>query len=234
MKRIWLAWSSGKDSAWALHILRRDPAVEVTGLLTTLNGAVDRVAMHGVRREILEAQAAAVGLPLLALHLPDPCSNDEYERVMRRAIDRARTEGITHVAFGDLFLQDVRSYREKQFAGTGIEPLFPIWGDQTDTPALARKMMEQGARAVITCIDTEQIPREFLGREFDEALLRDLPKAVDPCGERGEFHTLCHDGPAFQHSLTTVPGETVERGRFHYVDVLLAARPTAEPSAVLR
>ncbi|HSA57822.1 MAG TPA: hypothetical protein VLE53_19070 [Gemmatimonadaceae bacterium] len=219
-KRVLLAWSSGKDSAWALHRLRDDPTLELAGLLTTLNAAADRVAMHGVRRELLEAQAAALGLALFPVHLPSPCSNEAYERLMADAMRVAREHGVTHVAFGDLFLEDVRAYRIRSLSGTGIEPLFPIWCSAADTPALARQMVSAGVRAVITCVDTQQLPSSFLGREFSAELLRDLPPSVDPCGERGEFHTFCYAGPAFDVPLRVTTGETVAREGFEFIDVV--------------
>jgi uncharacterized protein (TIGR00290 family) len=227
VKRVWLAWSSGKDSAWALHVLRQDPHVEVVGLLTTMNGAVDRVAMHAVRRELVEVQAQRAGLPLLTVPLPSPCSNEEYERLMSSAIARALDEGVTHMAFGDLFLEDVRAYRERQLNGTGIEPIFPIWGTPSDTPGLARTMLAAGIRAVITCVDTQQLDARFLGREFDDALLRDLPASVDPCGERGEFHTFCYAGPCFESPLAVSTGEIRRDDRFHFIDVMHAPAPVA-------
>ena len=180
MKRVLLSWSSGKDSAWTLHVLRRDPQIEVCALLTTLNAEFDRVAMHGVRHAVLEAQAAAAGLPLWVVPLPWPCSNEIYEKLMAEARQRAVAEGIEAVAFGDLFLEDVRAYRVRQLAGTGLEPLFPLW--QIPTDQLARDMIAGGLRARLTCVDTEQLSAEFAGREFDETLLRDLPTTADPCG----------------------------------------------------
>ena len=215
-----LSWSSGKDSAWALHALQADPTVEVVGLLTTFNAEADRVAMHAVRRELVDRQAAAHGLPLITVPLPQPCSNADYERLMREAMVDARASGVTHVAFGDLFLEDVRAYRVRNLAGTGIEPLFPIWSSATETPSLATQMVAGGVRAVITCVDANQLSPSFVGREFDAELLRDLPPSVDPCGERGEFHTFCYDGPTFSAGLRVTTGETVVRGQFHFIDVL--------------
>lgn len=226
LKRVLLAWSSGKDSAWALHVLRRDPGIEVVGLLTTLNEAVDRVAMHGVRRELVVRQAAATGLPLITVPLPSPCSNADYERLMSAATADARSAGVTHVAFGDLFLEDIRAYRIRQLSGSGVTPLFPIWTTAARTHALAREMIASGVRAVIACVDTDQLDAAFLGREFDEQLLRDLPASVDPCGERGEFHTFCHAGPAFRHPLGVSAGTTVIRDRFHFIDLVPQARFT--------
>jgi uncharacterized protein (TIGR00290 family) len=219
MKRVLLSWSSGKDSAWALELLRRDPSIEVCALLTTLNQQFDRVAMHGTRRAVLEAQAREAGLPLWVVPLPWPCTNDEYEQRMAEACRRAVSEGITAVAFGDLFLHDVRAYREKQLTGTGLEPLFPLW--QIPTDELARQMIASGLRARLACVDARQISAEFAGREFDLNLLADLPQAADPCGERGEFHTCVYAGPMFSAPLAIETGEVVDRDGFVYTDLLL-------------
>lgn len=215
-----LSWSSGKDSAWALHVLRQTPGVEVVGLLTTFNESANRVAMHAVRRELVEAQANAAGLPLCPLMLPWPCSNDIYERLMGEAVERARRGGVTHLAFGDLFLEDIRDYRIKQLAGSGVEPLFPIWTTPDATPALARQMLDAGLRAVLTCVDPKQLDADFVGRTFDAELLRELPPGVDPCGERGEFHTFCHAGPMFRSLLAMRVGEVVHRDGFCFADLL--------------
>jgi uncharacterized protein (TIGR00290 family) len=220
MKRVLLSWSSGKDSAWTLHVLRRDPQIEVCALVTTLNQEFDRVAMHGVRHAVLEAQAAAAGLPLWAVPLPWPCTNEIYEKLMAEACQRAVAEGIEAVAFGDLFLEDVRAYRVRQLAGTGLEPLFPLW--QIPTYQLARDMIAGGLRARLTCVDTEQLSAEFAGREFDETLLRDLPTTADPCGEKGEFHSCVYAGPMFKAPLEIEGGEIVRRERFVFADVLMA------------
>jgi uncharacterized protein (TIGR00290 family) len=216
---VLLSWSSGKDSAWTLHILRRAPDVEIAGLLTTFNETADRVAMHAVRRSLVEAQAAATGLPLWTVELPSPCSNADYEAKMSGVIERARAEGITHVAFGDLFLEDVRSYRVRQLAGTGIEPLFPLWGAVSATPDLARRMLAEGVRAVLTCVDPKQLPESFVGRQYDATLLSALPAEVDPCGERGEFHTFCYGGPMFASEIAVQVGEIVTRDGFCFADV---------------
>ena len=216
MKRVLLSWSSGKDSAWALHLLRRDPAVELCGLLTTLNEQFQRVAMHGTRRSVLEAQARAAGLPLWIVPLPWPCPNEIYEQRMAEACNRAVAEGIDAVAFGDLFLADIRAYRERQMESTGLEPLFPLW--QIPTDALAREMIAAGLRARLSCVDKKQLPAAFAGREFDEALLRDLPLETDPCGERGEFHTCVYAGPMFAAPLPIETGEIVERDGFAFAD----------------
>ena len=216
MKRVLLSWSSGKDSAWALHRLRQEPGVELAGLLTTLNMEFQRVAMHGTRRAVLEAQAAAAGLPLWIVPLPWPCSNEIYEQRMAEVCQRAIGEGIEAMAFGDLFLADVRAYREKQLAPTGLEPLFPLW--EIPTAELARSMIAGGLRARLACVDTRQLPERFAGREFDSALLRELPPEIDPCGERGEFHTCVYDGPMFDAPLPLEAGEVVNRDGFVYAD----------------
>ena len=218
MKRVLMSWSSGKDSAWALHRLRHDPAMEIVGLLTTLNSEFQRVAMHGTRRSVLEAQAEAAQLPLWIVPLPWPCSNEIYEQRMAEICDRAVSEHVDAIAFGDLFLRDVRAYREKQLAPTGLEPLFPLWEIPTDQ--LARDMIAGGLRARLACIDTKQLPPAFAGREFDAALLRDLPPSADPCGERGEFHTCVYDGPMFNAPLPLEEGEVVIRDGFVYADFL--------------
>jgi len=212
-----LSWSSGKDSAWTLHRLRMDDLYEVAGLLTTINAAADRVAMHAVRSELLRAQADAAGLPLWPVPIPSPCSNDEYERAMSVAMARASAEAIDCIAFGDLFLEDIRAYREQKLAATGIQPLFPLWG--SDTRALAAEMIAGGLRARITCVDPRVAPRELAGRDFDPAL---LPPDVDPCGERGEFHTFAYAGPMFRAPLAIETGEIVERDGFVFADLTLA------------
>lgn len=219
MKRVALSWSSGKDSAWTLHLLRQDPAVEVVALVTTLNEAFDRVAMHAVRRELLEAQAQAVGLPLWTVPLPWPCSNQQYEARMRDLCVRAVSEGVQAMAFGDLLLADIRAYREKQLAGTGLEPLFPVW--QIPTAQLARDMIAAGLRAKITCVDPRVLPAKFAGREFDAAFLADLPPSIDPCGENGEFHSFVYDGPVFSKPIQALTGEVVERDGFVFADLAL-------------
>ena len=223
--KILLSWSSGKDSAWALHILQQQHRGAVAALLTTLNEAVDRVAMHGVRRDVLEAQAAAAGLPLWKIPLPHPCSNAEYEARMGDAVARAVAEGFTHAAFGDLFLEDVRRYREERLAGSGLVPLFPLWGIPTGD--LAEQMIDGGLRARIACVDTRVLPAEFAGREFDRALLRDLPAGVDPCGEKGEFHTCVYAGPMFHQPLSVGCGEIVTREPFVWRDLSCPATPRA-------
>jgi uncharacterized protein (TIGR00290 family) len=216
-----VCWSSGKDSAWALHVLRRDGIANVAALLTTMNEAVDRVAMHAVRADLLRAQAAAAGLPLVTVPIPSPCPNEIYEERMAAAMRTALAEGFTHVAFGDLFLEDVRRYREERLAGTGLTPIFPLW--QRPTADLAREMLDGGLQARLTCIDRRVLPDAFAGRSFDAPLLADLPAGVDPCGERGEFHTCVVAGPMFAAPIAAVPGELVERGDFLFADLKLEA-----------
>jgi uncharacterized protein (TIGR00290 family) len=219
--KILLSWSSGKDSAWALHLLNRQYPGAVAALLTTVNEAMDRVAMHGVRRSVLEAQAHAAGLPLHIVHIPHPCPNHIYEAQMRAAIADARADGFTHAAFGDLFLEDIRRYREEKLAGTGLEPLFPVWG--IPTGELAEQMIEGGLRARLACVDTRQLEARFAGREFDRALLRDLPEAVDRCGERGEFHSCVYDGPMFTHPIALEKGAAHAVEPFVWTDFIPAA-----------
>jgi uncharacterized protein (TIGR00290 family) len=216
--KILLSWSSGKDSAWALHVLRRKDA-PVAGLLTSINETAGRVSMHGVREEILRAQADAVQLPLYTIPLPWPCTNEIYEARLRAAVERAVAEGYTHVAFGDLFLEDVRQYREERLAGTGLAPLFPLWG--LPTPELAREMIAGGLRARISTLDPRVMPRTLIGAEFDQALLAAMPPSVDPCGERGEFHTCVTGGPMFAAALAVETGDIVDRDGFVYGDLVL-------------
>jgi uncharacterized protein (TIGR00290 family) len=216
--RILLSWSSGKDSAWSLHVLRQRGEYEVVGLLTTFNEEADRVAMHAVRRELVERQAAAAGLPLWAVALPWPCSNEQYELLMAEACAKAVAEGIEGVAFGDLFLEDVRAYREQQMKGTGLAPVFPVWG--LPTRALAEEMIACGTRAKLTCVDTGKLDRSFVGREFDEELLSALPGDVDPCGERGEFHSFVYAGPMLDAVVPVSVGETVVRDQFIFADLI--------------
>ncbi|MDP9114442.1 MAG: adenine nucleotide alpha hydrolase [Acidobacteriota bacterium] len=219
-KRVLLSWSSGKDSAWALHLLRQQPGIEIAGLLTTFNSAADRVAMHAVRRALVEAQAERTGVPLWAVELPWPCSNAEYEELMRGVLERAAAEKISAVAFGDLFLEDIRDYRVRQLDGTSLEPLFPLW--KIPTPQLARDMIAGGVRAKITCVDPGQVERSFAGKDYDLALLDSLPMSVDPCGENGEFHTFVYDAPVFSAPIPVRTGEIVEREGFVFADVLPA------------
>jgi uncharacterized protein (TIGR00290 family) len=216
--KILLSWSSGKDSAWALHVLNRTYPGAVAALLTTVNEAVDRVAMHGVRREVLEAQAAAAGLPLRVVQIPHPCPNHIYETQIAAAVAQAVADGFTHAAFGDLYLQDVRRYREERLAGSGLEPLFPVW--DIPTRHLAEEMIASGLRGRLTCVDTRVLDPSFVGREFDAALLSELPAQIDPCGENGEFHTCVYAGPMFAAPIDLTPGELVSREPFLWCDLL--------------
>ena len=216
-KKALISWSSGKDSAWTLHLLRQSGEYEIAGLLTTMNAAFDRVAMHGTRRELVEAQAEAAGLPLITVPLPWPCSNEQYEASMREACTQAVAEGIEVMVFGDLFLEDVRRYREDKLAGSGLTPVFPVWG--LPTRALVREMLAAGVKARIVCVDPKQLPREFAGRDLDEALLEAMPEGVDPCAERGEFHTVAYAGPMFRRPISIESGEVVERDGFVFADV---------------
>ena len=215
-----LSWSSGKDAAWALQALRKADAVEVVGLLTTTNESFNRVAMHGVREALLEGQAEATGLPLWKVPLPWPCSNEAYEARMAETCALAATEGIEAMAFGDLFLEEVRDYRIQKLAGSGLTPLFPIWNP--DTASLARDMVAGGLKATLVCVDPQVLGATFAGRDFDAALLADLPPEVDPCGERGEFHTFAWDGPMFRHPVPVQHGEVVERDGFVFADLVPA------------
>lgn len=222
-KKVLMSWSSGKDAAWALHRLRGQRDIEVVALMTTFNAAAGRVAMHGVRRKLVELQAHAAGIPLVAVDLPYPCSNTDYEAAVGTALRKtADRYGIDAIAFGDLFLEDVRAYREKFVTPIGLEPLFPLWGSSTD--ALVREMIAGGLRAKISCVDPNRMPVAFAGRSFDEKLLTQLPEDVDPCGENGEFHTVVWDAPVFDVPLNVVLGEIVERDGFVFADVLPETR----------
>ena len=219
-QRLLLSWSSGKDSAWALHCLQRRREYHVAGLLTTFNAAFDRVAMHSTRRALVEAQARAAGLPLTAVPLPWPCSNAQYEAAMHGACADAVARGIGAIGFGDLFLEDVRRYREERLQGTGLTPVFPVWA--MDTRRLAAEMVASGLKARIVCVDPGKLPAEFAGREFDADFLRDLPEGVDPCGENGEFHSFVYAGQMFREAIPVESGEVVERDGFVFADVRLA------------
>jgi uncharacterized protein (TIGR00290 family) len=218
MPRAWMSWSSGKDSALALHETRSQGEVEVVGLLTTLNSTADRVAMHGVRRSLLEFQAQALGLPLRVVDLPWPCANEVYEVRMAEAVGQAEQDGVEAMVFGDLFLEDVRRYREESLRATGITPLFPLW--RRPTRELARRLLELGFEAVVTCVDPSQAPRWLAGRWFDSALLDEIPPSMDPCGENGEFHTVVVNGPGFGERIAVTVGEVVERDGFVFADVV--------------
>ncbi|HXX25381.1 MAG TPA: ATP-binding protein [Pseudolabrys sp.] len=215
-----IAWSSGKDSAWALHEVRRLGTFDVVGALTTVTDEFARVSMHGVREELLQAQLDAAGLPAVVVRIPFPCPNEIYERKMAAAIDEANARGITHMIFGDLFLEDVRAYRERQLAGTGITPVFPLW--QRPTAALARDMIAAGVEANLSTVDLKKLPVSFAGRRFDSALLEDLPAEADPCGENGEFHSFVSAGPMLKGKIAVKAGETVERDGFAFADLLPA------------
>ena len=217
--KVLVSWSTGKDSAWMLHNLKQQHPGAIGGLLTTTNEAFDRVAMHAVRRELLQAQADATALPLHVVPLPWPCSNEQYETIMKRAVAAFVKDGFTHVAFGDLFLEDVRRYREERLAGSGLEPMFPIWKTKS-TAALARDMVAAGLRATLTCVNPKQLDRAFAGRTFDAGLLADLPADVDPCGENGEFHSFAHTGPMFNHPIPVRVGEVVDRDGFVFADLV--------------
>jgi uncharacterized protein (TIGR00290 family) len=216
--KTWLSWSSGKDSAWTLHELRASSEFEVTALLTTINSDAGRVAMHAVRQTLLEAQAAALGLPLVKVPIPAKCSDAAYAAAMETAMAQARAEGVFHVAFGDLFLADIRRYREDNLRAVGMTPLFPLWG--RETRALARDMVAGGLRAHLTCVDPRQLDRRFAGRLFDGRLLDELPAGVDPCGENGEFHSFAFAGPMFSAPLPVAPGEIIERDGFVFADLV--------------
>jgi uncharacterized protein (TIGR00290 family) len=219
--RAWMSWSSGKDSTMALATVREQADVAVEGLLVTVNADADRVAMHAVRRELLQAQAERLGMPLRVVEIPFPCPNDVYEARMAVAVAEAVAQGIGHVVFGDLFLEDVRSYREAALRGSGLHPVFPLWG--RPTAVLARDMLAAGIRAVVTCVDPKQVPAELAGRHYDEQFLADLPESADPCGERGEFHTFVWDGPGFKAPIDIEVGEVSERDGFVFCDVLPGA-----------
>ncbi len=215
-----IAWSSGKDSAWALHEARQTGELDIVGALTTVTDSFARVAMHGVREELLHAQLAAAGLPAIVVRIPFPCPNEIYEREMAAAIEDAKARGISHMIFGDLFLEDVRAYRERQLAGTGIAPVFPLW--QKPTAALAREMIAAGVQAHLSTVDLKKLPASFAGRRFDAALLDALPASADPCGENGEFHSFVSAGPMLKGRIAVKVGETVEREGFAFADLLAA------------
>lgn len=218
MKKTLLSWSSGKDSAWSLHVLRRQPDIELVGLFSTVNDEFERVAMHAVRLELVRRQAECVGLPLQLIAIPNPCSNSEYESIMNDFVAKAVEDGVECIAFGDLFLEDIRKYREDNLRGTGITPIFPIWGSPTGE--LSRQMVEGGLRARVTCVDPNQLSADFAGREYDSSFLDAIPAGVDPCGENGEFHSFAFDGPMFERPVSIAVGETVTRDGFVFTDLV--------------
>jgi uncharacterized protein (TIGR00290 family) len=220
-KKLLLSWSTGKDSAWCLHLLRQQSDYEIAGLLTTLNAEFDRVAMHSTRRALLDRQAEAAGLPLIAVPLPWPCSNADYEQIMAGVCRSAAEQGVAAIAFGDLFLDDIRAYRERQLQGTGLEPVFPLW--QIPTHQLAQEMISGSLRAKLVCVDPKKVPSSFAGRDFDRQLLADLPPGVDPCGENGEFHTCVYAGPMFSREIPIQCGERAQRDGFCFCDLLPAS-----------
>lgn len=217
-KKTLLSWSSGKDSAWALHVLRQQQDIEVVGLFCTFNKKYERVAMHAVRNELICQQAERVGLPLHLIPIPDPCSDSEYKAIMADFIEGVKSKGIKCIAFGDLFLEEVRSYREDSLADTGITPLFPLWGMPTNE--LSKEMVSSGLRAIITCIDPKQLSAEFSGHVYDSSFLTQIPDSIDPCGEKGEFHSFAYDGPMFKDKVNICVGETVTRDGFIFTDIL--------------
>lgn len=227
-RKTLLSWSSGKDSAWALHVLQQDPDIDVVGLFCTVNKEFNRVSMHAVRVELLQQQAQSVGLPLYIVEIPNPCSDRDYEKIMSSFVDEVKKQAIDCFAFGDLFLEDVRSYREERLKGSGIAPIFPLWGIPTST--LSRTMIDSGLKAIITCIDPKQLASEFAGREYDASFLADIPAHVDPCGEKGEFHSFAFEGPMFRHPIAVVLGEIVQREGFVFAD-LLAIEPAISTDA---
>jgi uncharacterized protein (TIGR00290 family) len=216
--KAFVSWSSGKDSAFALHIARREGLAEIVGVLTTINEVYDRVAMHGVRHALLDKQIAALGLPAIIVPLPSPCPNEVYEARMEEACAAMKAQGVDHIVFGDLFLEDIRAYREEKLAAAKMTPIFPLW--QRDTTLLAHDMIRSGLRAHIACLDPRKLDRRFAGRAFDEALLRELPDGIDPCGENGEFHTAVVDLPTFKAPIAVEIGETVERDGFVFTDII--------------
>jgi uncharacterized protein (TIGR00290 family) len=216
--RAIVSWSSGKDSAFSLHVLRERAELEIVALFTTVNAVYDRVAMHAVRRSLLRAQAASAGLPLWEVEIPDPCSNEQYETAMRGLVERALDESVEVVAFGDLFLEDIRRYREDRLSGSGLRPVFPLWGEPT--AELAERMLDAKLSAILTSVDLKRLPAEFAGRRFDRALLAELPPGVDPCGENGEFHTFVTQGPMLAYPVPVTIGQRVERDGHAYIDLL--------------
>jgi uncharacterized protein (TIGR00290 family) len=225
--KAWLSWSSGKDSAWALEVVRRGHNMDIVGLLTTVTKGYERVSMHAVREEILDAQTRRTGLPCMKVRIPKRCVNEDYEEAMALAVTQAQEQGVTKIIFGDLFLEDVRRYREKRLAGSGVEPVFPLW--RKDTGQLAREMIAAGIAATVVCVDPRRLDSSFAGRRFDEQFLEDLPRGVDPCGENGEFHTCVTAGPMFDRPLSVRRGPVVEREGFVFADLVLVS-PEESPA----
>jgi uncharacterized protein (TIGR00290 family) len=217
-KKALLSWSSGKDSAWALYLLRQDPEVELLGLFTVINRKYNRASMHATRLEMLRRQADAIGLPLQLIYLPDPCTNDQCDAVMRQFVAESAARGIECMAFGDLFLEDIRTYREDQLSGTGIAPMFPLW--RIPTRELAERMLSAGLDAYVSSVDLEKLPAHFAGRQWSRALIAELPNDCDPCGENGEIHTVVVGGPMLRRSIPVTVGEIVERSGFAYADII--------------
>jgi uncharacterized protein (TIGR00290 family) len=226
--RAVVSWSSGKDSAYALYEARRSGKFDIVGLLTTVTETYHRVSMHGVREDILDAQADAVGLPLFKVPIPSPCPNDVYERAMGTMLGRLESEGVRRVVFGDLYLEDIRAYREEKLRGTGIDPVFPLWG--RPTAELAEKIIDAGFEAHLVAVDPKKLAARFAGRRFDRALLAELPAEVDPCGERGEFHTCVTAGPIFHWPIPVVPGDVVQRDGFVFADLMRSGPTRVSPS----
>jgi uncharacterized protein (TIGR00290 family) len=218
MKNLWLSWSSGKDSTYCLHKLQVDPDIKITGLVTTVTKDFDRVSMHAVRTTLLKKQAEALSLPLHIVEIPATCTNEIYEEEMTKLLRKAEKENVSFMAFGDLFLEDVRDYRIKKLSTTTIQPVFPIWG--IPTKLLAPEIIDSGIKAYITCVDPKKLPKEFVGRAYDKDFLRDLPKSVDPCGENGEFHSFVYDSPYFKAPISVKCGEITERDSFVFCDII--------------
>jgi len=225
-KRTLLSWSSGKDSAWALQVLRRQSNIDIVGLFSTINQEYERVPMHAVRNELLQQQAESVGLPIQVIPIPNPCSHTEYENIMGEFIAQVKEQRIDCIAFGDLYLEDIRKYREEKLDNTGITPIFPLWGK--DTEALSKEMVACGLRAIITCIDPRSMPPGFAGKEYNASFLEQIPAGVDPCGENGEFHSFAFDGPMFKRTVNLRVGETISRDGFIFTDLLPEQQPTVK------
>lgn len=213
-----VSWSTGKDSAWALHVLKQNPEIDVVGLFCTVNVKFNRVAVHGVRVDLLRQQAQSVNLPLYIVYIPHPCSNEDYENAMKTFIGETKKLEVEYFAFGDLFLEDVRNYREKLLCGSSIKPIFPLWG--TPTNLLSEQMICNGLKAVITCVDQKYLPSKFVGRVYDESFINEIPKQIDPCGENGEFHSFACEGPMFQNPIEITLGEVVYKEDLCFIDLL--------------